>query len=70
MGEMRCETCRWWDSAIQLSDAEPDTTGACRVRPPVADDRSSKARWPFTEDVDWCASHTPRDNDESEARNG
>jgi hypothetical protein len=52
----RCEDCRWWDSSIQHGAAEPDTTGICRVNPPVADERDARARWPFTEDTDWCGS--------------
>lgn len=55
----RCETCRWWDSSTQSASAQPDTTGLCRVRPPVADDRTGVAVWPFTEDTDWCRAHEP-----------
>ena len=55
----RCEDCRWWDSSTQLATEPPDITGACRRRPPVADDRSGRARWPYTEDTDWCAEFQP-----------
>jgi hypothetical protein len=55
----RCETCRFWDTSVQHRDAQADTTGICRAGLPVADDRDSKARWPFTEDVDWCGKHEP-----------
>lgn len=51
-----CENCKWWDNSTELVSAQPGTTGACRVRPPVADDRNGQARWPYTEDVDWCGS--------------
>lgn len=56
MAHPRCEDCRWWDSSCQPADKEPDTHGVCRVSPPVADDRTGHARWPFTEYADWCAS--------------
>ncbi len=58
---MRCENCRWWDNSVQLENSQADTTGACRVKPPTRDKRSGKGIWPFTEDVDWCASfvHAP-----------
>ena len=55
----RCEDCRWWDNSTQLADATPDSTGACRRRPPVADERNGRACWPFTEDNDWCAEFAP-----------
>jgi hypothetical protein len=50
-----CEHCRWWDNSVQLDGARTET-GLCRVRPPHADKRTGQAVWPFTEDVDWCAS--------------
>jgi hypothetical protein len=50
-----CENCKFWDNSIQLAGAETDTTGACRVNPPVADDRTGQARWPCSQDDDWCA---------------
>jgi len=56
---MRCETCKWWDNSrtsTMLSD-----TGTCRALPPRADDRNGLAVWPFTEDNDWCAAHTPEE---------
>ena len=49
-----CENCKFWDNSTQLASADTDTTGACRVNPPVADDRTGQARWPYTEDTDWC----------------
>lgn len=63
----RCEDCKWWDNSTQLTNSQPDTTGLCRVGPPVADERNHQAVWPFTEDTDWCGSfdvdpakdHTP-----------
>jgi hypothetical protein len=33
--------------------------GVCRVKSPVADDRSGKGRWPFVCDVDWCGEFAP-----------
>lgn len=57
-----CETCHWWDNSIQHRFAEPDTTGLCRVKPPVPDERNGRACWPFTEDSDWCGSHSPEVN--------
>jgi hypothetical protein len=57
---MPCEDCRYWDNSTQMAGAAPDTTGLCRIHPPVADDRNGAARWPFTEDTDWCASFAPR----------
>jgi DNA invertase Pin-like site-specific DNA recombinase len=32
MAHRRCEDHRWWDNSTQLVLAQPDTTGACRVR--------------------------------------
>lgn len=65
---MRCENCRWWDCSTQRGDAATDTTGLCRVAPPVADERNGAARWPFTEDTDWCGSFSqeapPEPNDD------
>ncbi len=49
----RCVYCIWFDTSVSLHDQE--NTGACRVRPPVADDRSGRARWPFVSIDDWCA---------------
>jgi hypothetical protein len=63
----RCESCLWWDSSTQHAYSEPDTTGICRARAPVADERDHKAVWPFTEYNDWCASH---ELDRSEPANG
>ena len=60
-----CETCRWWDTSISQHDA-PDTTGVCRRWPPGFDDRTGKAVWPFTEDIDWCGECRPVDDDGSE----
>jgi hypothetical protein len=54
MTNRRCENCLWWDSSTQPHWADRDTHGVCRVNPPVADDRNGGARWPFTEDCDWC----------------
>ena len=58
-----CETCRFWDPSTQLKDADPDTTGICRINPPVADGVRYYGRplWPFTEDTDWCGRHEPLD---------
>lgn len=53
----KCETCPFWDNSTQKQGAEPDTTGLCRINPPVADERDGAARWPFTEDTDWCSDH-------------
>lgn len=50
----KCETCRYWDNSTSLA-TNPDETGACRISPPVADDRSGQARWPYTTADDWCA---------------
>lgn len=55
----RCEDCRWWDSSTQPGDKAPDTHGVCRAMAPVADDRTGHARWPFTEDTDWCGMFSP-----------
>jgi len=51
---MKCEDCKNWDNSTQHGNAQPDTTGLCRAQPPVADERDGSARWPFTEDTDWC----------------
>lgn len=53
----RCETCSWWDTSAQSPNAEPDTTGLCRQRPPRADKRLGTAVWPFTSDTDWCGEY-------------
>ena len=57
----RCPTCKWWDLSTQAAAADPDTTGACRRRPPFVDDRSGLAMWPKTDFEDWCAGHEPDD---------
>lgn len=54
---MRCETCKFWDSSTQLSSEPSDTTGLCRIDPPVVDKRSGHGLWPFTSDTDWCSRH-------------
>ena len=59
---MRCETCFFWDNSTQLGSAEADTTGACRAKPPVADERNGIARWPFTHDTDWCGSFNSKES--------
>lgn len=53
----RCPTCKWWDLSTQAAVVDPDTTGACRRRPPFVDDRTGLAMWPKTYFVDWCAEH-------------
>lgn len=55
-----CENCKFWDNSVQRAGAEPDTTGMCRINPPVADERDGSARWPFPEDLDWCGEWTAR----------
>ena len=58
----RCETCRFWDNSTQSGAAEPDTTGACRrLPPPTIDDRTGLARWPYTDETDWCGMHSRRE---------
>lgn len=49
-----CEDCRHWDGSSELAEAQPGTTGQCRVNPPKLDKRSGKGLWPYTEDSDWC----------------
>lgn len=46
MNHPRCKTCRFWDSSTR-----------CAINPPVADDRTSLAVWPYTDASDWCAKH-------------
>lgn len=52
--QQACENCCFWDNSTQPNDKQPDTHGVCRKLPPIADDRTGHARWPFTEDTDWC----------------
>jgi hypothetical protein len=63
MSENTCETCKYWDNSAQLAGVEPDTTGACRRRAPLPDERDGSARWAFTEDMDWCGEHQSRKRD-------
>lgn len=58
---MRCEDCQHWDNSVQPGAKPGGDYGACRFAPPVADDRSGLARWPFTEATDRCASFTESD---------
>lgn len=53
-----CESCRYWDASEQLVNAQPDTTGACRVLPPRLDRETHEGIWPFTQDTDWCSAWT------------
>jgi hypothetical protein len=54
LGRVRCEDCRFWDTSSSLRDEED--TAVCRRHAPFAvDDRSGRAMWPYTEDIDWCA---------------
>ena len=62
---MRCEDCKFWDNSTQHGQAEPDTTGICRVLPPTADERDCTARWPFTADTDWCGSFQSNAKDDN-----
>lgn len=55
VNDMRCEDCKFWDSSAELADAQPGTTGQCRVKAPVLDKRSGRGLWPFTADDEWCA---------------
>ena len=57
-----CGNCRWWDNSCQ-SRAIDGESGMCRATLPTIDERDGTARWPFTEDVDWCAhfSYPPRE---------
>ena len=63
MTRLTCEDCHYWDNSSQLVVSQPDTTGACRVKPPRVDKRSGKAIWPFTEDTDWCGAAVERIED-------
>ena len=56
----RCEDCKHWDTSVRRYDADPDTTGVCRKALPFPDDRNGAARWPFSNDDDWCAHCSPR----------
>jgi hypothetical protein len=58
-----CERCRWWDNSTQQASAQPDTTGACRVRPPRINKITGGAMWPFTTDTDWCGDYSPDPDD-------
>lgn len=49
----RCENCRWWDNSRQSGVIDGES-GMCRATLPTIDKRDGTARWPFTEDVDWC----------------
>lgn len=51
--ERSCERCRHWDNSTSHRDNAD--SGACRINPPVADDRTGAAVWPFTDAGDWCA---------------
>lgn len=55
---LRCHSCKYWDTSVQLTAAERDTTGACRATLPVVDFRTSEGRWPITEYSDWCRHHS------------
>ena len=59
----RCETCVWWDLSTQHRDAQPDTSGACRVASPRLDRRSGHGIWPFTDQSDWCGSYLAREEE-------
>lgn len=54
MKAISCERCRYYDTSVQPIDQEDDTHGTCRKLPPVADDRTGHARFPFVSDTDWC----------------
>lgn len=58
---MRCEDCRYFDTSTQQAISPPDTTGLCRVNPPIADERDGTARWPFVGDTDWCGKYKVRE---------
>lgn len=59
---MQCHECKHWDNSVQPSDKDSDEYGVCRFSPPVADDRTHHARWPFTADTDHCASFSEIDH--------
>ena len=60
-----CGNCRWWDNSCQSGVIEGES-GMCRATLPTIDERDGTARWPFTEDVDWCAcfAYPPRQQQE------
>lgn len=54
-----CDTCKYWDSSATRFGTLAGETGQCRAAPPHVDERNGMARWPFTEEGDWCGSHSP-----------
>lgn len=55
-----CEDCKFWDNSTQQRDAQPDTTGLCRINPPIVSKHTGEGIWPFTSDTDWCAKFEER----------
>lgn len=53
MAHPKCEDCRFWDTSVVSEDG---AASPCRKLPPIADDRDHSARWPMTEETDWCGS--------------
>lgn len=54
----KCANCKFWNNSTTSALGSGDD-GLCRVNPPVADDRSGVARWPFVVDTDWCGAFAP-----------
>lgn len=48
-----CWECRFWNNSSALAD-KPDESGRCTLKAPIADDRTSQARWPYTDQHDSC----------------
>lgn len=64
--DARCEDCRFWDASTQDGNAQPDTTGLCRINPPALAPLTAKGWWPFTSDTDWCGYFRARPEPEVE----
>lgn len=52
--DLRCETCRYWDTSVSSGDDDKDRTGRCAVAPPSVDDRTGRGLWPITDADDYC----------------
>jgi hypothetical protein len=54
-----CSTCRWWVPGKVLQNRQ-QLAGQCRRNPPAF--QPGGARWPNTENHDWCGEHSELGN--------